>query len=159
MRKKEKQGFTLLEILVSVSIIAILTIVGIVSFATVNRRSRDAKRKSDVEQLRSALEMYRADYGNYPNPAACQPGPADASCLDSVLKPTYIPAIAKDPKSNQSFTYRYKANSQSGGYYYGYCLTVYLETAAADENNCNPTTDADQTNKPSGAMLYATKNP
>ena len=62
-----RRGFTLIEVLVAVTIIAILTSIGVVSYSSVNKRSRDAKRKGDVEQLRSALEMYRADNSYYPN--------------------------------------------------------------------------------------------
>lgn len=120
----KQRGFTLIEVLVAVTIIAILISIGVVSYGSVNKRSRDAKRKGDVEQLRSALEMYRADNSYYPNSGSG--AWADASGLSTVLVSTYLPTIPSDPKSTQ--TYRYKATNLSGGNYYGYCMSALIES-------------------------------
>lgn len=124
---KRVSGFTLIELLISISIIGILVTIGIVAFSTINKNSRDTKRKSDVEQVRSALEMYRGDNLSYPD-AGC----TTASCLSVPLLDLgmtlidYIPVIPKDPNKNQDYFYR--AISQgSDGLYYGYCITVNLE--------------------------------
>lgn len=130
-----KQGFTLIEVLVAVTIIAVLISIGVVSYGSVNRRSRDAKRKGDVEQMRSAMEMYRADTGYYPNLGSGSW--ADASGLSTTLVSTYLPAIPSDPKSAQ--TYRYKATNLSGGNYYGYCLSAVLESEDPNDT-CTPDT-------------------
>jgi len=61
-----KNGFTLIEILVAATIIAILTAIGLVSFSVANKQARDAKRKADMEQVRAALEIYRSDHTTYP---------------------------------------------------------------------------------------------
>ena len=89
-----RKGFTLIELLIAVSIIAILISIGVVSYGSVNKRSRDAKRKGDIEQLRSGLEMYRADNGYYPNTGSGSW--ADASGLSTALVPTYLPSIPSD---------------------------------------------------------------
>lgn len=65
-RLRSLWGFTLIELLISVSIIAILISIAVVQYSSVNKRSRDGKRKADLEQIRTALEMYRADKGEYP---------------------------------------------------------------------------------------------
>jgi len=67
MNKKLKKvfGFTLIEVLVTATIIAVLTAAAAVSYSSVNKRSRDARRKSDIEQLRAALEQSRSDNGYY----------------------------------------------------------------------------------------------
>lgn len=59
-------GFSLIELLVAVSLIAILSTLGISGFQAVTRGGRDALRKSELEQIRSALEMYRSETGSYP---------------------------------------------------------------------------------------------
>lgn len=145
-----KKGFTLIEILVAVTIIAVLVSIGVVSYASVNKRSRDAKRKGDVEQLRSALEMYRADIGSYPNTGSGSW--TDASGLSATLVTPYLPAIPSDPKSTQ--TYRYKATNVSGGNYYGYCLTAYFESQE-EADTCTP----DSASQPVGTYMYGVKNP
>lgn len=63
---KSKNGFTLVELLVVIAIISILAILGGANYITSLKRGRDATRKSDLEQVRSALEMYRTDNSAYP---------------------------------------------------------------------------------------------
>lgn len=143
---KRSRGFTLIEVLVAVTIIAVLIATGIISYSSVNKRARDAKRKSDIEQLRSALEMYRTDTSYYPN--AGTGGWTDAANL-TVLVTTYLPAIPSDPK-NTTQTYRYKATNLTSGNYYGYCLSALLESENPDDT-CTP----DTTN----SHNYGVKNP
>ncbi|HUD18866.1 MAG TPA: type II secretion system protein [Patescibacteria group bacterium] len=148
-KRNHTSGFTLLELLVTATIIAVLTVIGVVSYSAVNKRSRDVKRKSDLEQIRSALEMYRSDYAAYP--AVGSGNWNSASGLDTGDKTTglvnsYLPAVPVDPLGS-SATYYYKAETLSGSSYYGYCVCGCLEaTAACDgtnstnliSNSCDP---------------------
>ncbi len=52
------QGFTLVELLVVVSIIAILSVIGITVYAGVQKNARDARRKGDVDSIAAALEVH-----------------------------------------------------------------------------------------------------
>lgn len=56
----------MIEIMVVVTIIAVLTTIGIISYSSTQKKARDGKRKADLEQLRSALVLYRTDNGVYP---------------------------------------------------------------------------------------------
>lgn len=68
MNHKNK-GFTLLELLVVIGIIALLVGLGTVSFSTAQMKARNAKRKSDLETLHKALEQYYSICGfKYPTP-------------------------------------------------------------------------------------------
>lgn len=134
----KSKGFTLIEVLVAATIIAVLTAIGVVSYTSINKRSRDTKRKSDMEQIRSALEMYRADIGYYPN--AGGGGWANASSLDTDLVVNgYMAAIPSDPKSSTQ-VYRYKATDLSSGNYYGYCLSALIEAELNPTDTCTPDT-------------------
>ena len=64
--KKNLTGFTLIELLVVISIIGILSSFAIVSLNSARQKARDALRKGDMAQLRTALEMYYDDYLSYP---------------------------------------------------------------------------------------------
>ncbi len=50
------QGFTLLELLIAVSILAVLSVIGFAVFNSAQKNSRDARRKADVEAISKALE-------------------------------------------------------------------------------------------------------
>jgi prepilin-type N-terminal cleavage/methylation domain-containing protein len=60
------QGFTLIEIMVVVSIVAILAAVIGVNALQSGQQSRDAKRQADIRTLQSAVELYKNKYGRYP---------------------------------------------------------------------------------------------
>jgi len=62
-----KEGFTLMELLIVIVIIGILSTILIANFIGVRERARDSQRKSDLRQIQSALELYRADQGSYPD--------------------------------------------------------------------------------------------
>ena len=95
------KGFTYLEILISVSIIAILATMSLYVYQGVQADSRDGRRKSDLAQLQLAIEAYRADYNTYP-----------ASSLAALTSNNYIEKIPTDPGK---FTYSYVGlNNETG---------------------------------------------
>src|SRR3954466_11278478 len=63
---KTKQGFTIVELMVTVAIIAILTGIIVANLTTSKSKSRDAKRVSDVAQLQLALELFFDRCNRYP---------------------------------------------------------------------------------------------
>jgi len=142
-----------MEILISIAIIAILTAIGIVSYGSINKNARNAKRRTDVEQLRSAYELYRADNGYYP--ATSDVAMSDASLLlsTSVDPPfdTYMSTIPVDPKGLE---YKIQVTNEIDSQYYGYCIASAMEPSdAAVDSTC----DASIT-LPAG-YNYARKNP
>jgi len=158
-----KRGFTLMEILIATAIIAVITAIGIVSYSSINKRSRDAKRKSDLEQVRSAMEMYRTDNGHYPTSSA-----VTYSLLTTVdpgdgtgpLVSTYLPSIPMDPKSTATAlrTYYYKVISD-GPDYYSYCLCSGVENAAEGKNECGITSPDEIAADPAFTAAYCLRNP
>lgn len=109
MRKKTA-GFTLIEVLVTVTIIALLTAISVSSYASVNRSSRDSTRLSDAGQIRAALESYHSDEDSYP------------ASLSSLVG-TYLSSVPTDPKPTAGGEYSYVATSGGSDY----ILTVYSE--------------------------------
>jgi len=59
-------GFTLIELMVVISIIAVLTSAIGGNFMTSRIRARDSERKNGLTQIRNALEIYFNDHGYYP---------------------------------------------------------------------------------------------
>ena len=67
MKNKKKLGFTLVELLVVVSIIGVLTMISVSSFVSAQIKGRDSQRKSDLDGLSKALMMYYNDNGKFPS--------------------------------------------------------------------------------------------
>ncbi len=94
-RRRWQHGFTLLEVLVVVSVIGILAGVVAVNLNSARVLARDARRKQDVQQIQSALELYYNDHRAYP---------AGAASLGTELK-QYLSTIPKDPSTLEEYTY------------------------------------------------------
>lgn len=63
---RDKKAFTTIELIVVVAIIGILATIIIVSYLGTQKRSRDSKRKGDLQAIAGSLELYKADHKNYP---------------------------------------------------------------------------------------------
>jgi len=117
---KLENGFTLVELLVVLSIIILLSALGITSYRSAHRSARNGKRKSDLEQIRSALEMYRDDNDVYP--AADDSSDNDWSTMITALESgNYFDTPPTDPSS---YSYYYNTETADG---YAYTLCAYLE--------------------------------
>ena len=72
---RKKNGFTLFELLVSISIIAILTAVVSISYSVAQKKARDAKRMQDLEMIQKAAEQYYS-LNSYSYPDSYEAGTA-----------------------------------------------------------------------------------
>lgn len=69
--KKYISGFTIVELLIVIIIIAILTTLGVAAYRGITDRARNAQTMSVAEQWYKGLDMYKARNGAYPNAAGC----------------------------------------------------------------------------------------
>ncbi len=97
------RAFTLIELLVVIAIIGILASVVIVSLDNAKMKARDARRFSDINQIRKALLLYYEDHGDYPvvppvgsNYWVDSMMPAWSSVLGTALSP-YLKVMPIDP--------------------------------------------------------------
>lgn len=70
-----KKGFTLVELLVVITIIAILSVIGITVFTGVQKNARDARRRADIESISKAFEITYSGAAYRPLTAADFSGP------------------------------------------------------------------------------------
>lgn len=156
---KTRSGFTIVELLIVIVVIAILAAISIVAYNGVQQRARDSQRVQDMQTITKALELYYIDNGRFPtgggstNINTWWTTSSDASWqnLASALVPKYISALPKDPNQSTDdamsgdFSYDYYgfnsvANVCGAGDYQGY-LILYNFESQPDKNtfigNCS----------------------
>lgn len=122
-------GFTLLELIISVTIIALLVSISAASYGAVLKTSRDAKRKGDIEEVRAALEFYRSNStnSNYPQ------------TLPELTTPTvYIQRIPVDPLAVQTYDYKYTKLPAGCDNSTTYCTDYTLSALLEGASSCTP---------------------
>ncbi len=128
--KKQKNGFTLFELLVSISIIGILTALGVASFSSAQQKARDSRRIQDMDVIQKAAEQYYSAHGTYSYPI-------DTSLTNWVVNGTSV--LQKwpvDPKPAPWTQYNYTSSSP----YTSYCACANLEGSSqgnSDTNACD----------------------
>lgn len=63
---RQKLSFTLIELLVTIAIIMVIGAIVLMNVSEARKSSRDAKRISDLDEIRGALETYKDKKGTYP---------------------------------------------------------------------------------------------
>lgn len=145
-----EEGFTLVELLVVISIIAVIMGLSVSNFLGARARARDAKSKAEMKEIKNALRLYYNDYTTYPGTSATAPyimgcganhisqcpttscssdfsgGGADG-CTQSTGTVVYMKRLPRDGSGAYNFRY---AQSASGD---DFCLTVNLENRADSE--------------------------
>lgn len=64
--KNKNSGFTIVELLIVVVVIAILSALAIVAYNGVQNRANDAAIQSDLANIAKKVKLYHAEYGVYP---------------------------------------------------------------------------------------------
>lgn len=119
-KNKKNKGFTLFELLVSISIIGILTALASVAFSGAQKKARDARRMQDVKAIQTAAEQYYSvNTYVYPTSVAVGwTGPGAQSILDKY--PT-------DPKNDVVNGYIYTQPTFTAS---DYCHCAKMESTA-----------------------------
>ena len=109
-----KKGFTLVELLVALTILSVLSTLGFIIYYGILPRARDAKRVSDLNKLATALEVYYQRNGKYIDGTAgteggCINDAGDTNAFYDQISgiKNYITddEVPLDPQKNSSNTY------------------------------------------------------
>lgn len=136
----KNKGFTLIELLVVITIIGLLSTILMVSFSGIRERNRDSRRKADLLELKTALELYRSDKGFYPDnvappdptnniifPSTCGKGVNFVDASGNI----YMKDVPCDPKTGLPYVYIPSAS------FVQYSLKACLENVRDQDPNIN----------------------
>lgn len=136
----KKKGFTLIELILVMTLLSILALVMLSNFNNSLKRGRDSQRKNDLNQLQKALENYYEDHHTYPTftDIFARKLCTNYVCLTSDT--VYMIKTATDPLPS-SFKYVYAPEPTAvpvgpSSYYY---LYTYIENDADQDPNISKT--------------------
>ena len=107
---KKIRGFTLIELLVVISIIGVLTTIVSANLNSARSRARDLKRKQELNQMQSALQLYYNTYGSFPaddipycdgGNSECEQG--DAFTINNITYMKSLPEFEYDNTDDGSY--------------------------------------------------------
>jgi type IV pilus assembly protein PilE len=111
MKTRKPSGFTLLEILVVISIIGILIAIGAAAFSTAQKKGRDARRRADIKQYQSAFEQYYSANDGY------------GTC--AVMESGFVGFAPTDPKTGAGYDCTVDATNTA------YCVCATLDNTSS----------------------------
>ena len=97
------KGFTLIELMIVISIIGILATLAVPSYQSSLIKARETVLRQDLFTMRELLDHHRADHGKYP------------TSLEGLVVAGYLRAIPKDPFTSSSTTWQEIIEPTEGG--------------------------------------------
>jgi general secretion pathway protein G len=89
-----QSGFTLIEVLIVVTLVVVLASMGMVQYSTSVQRTREAVLKEDLFRMREAIDQYYADKNAYP------------AGLQDLVSGGYMREVPEDPMTHSRDTWQ-----------------------------------------------------
>ena len=119
-KRRKRQGFTLVELMVVIVIIGLLATVVAINVLPSQDRAMVGKAKADISVLEQAIETYRLDNLTFPEDLnALVTAPANLAQPERYRQGGYVRRLPEDPWGNP---YQYRRQSAHGGQFDVYSL-------------------------------------
>src|SRR5690606_1993042 len=93
-RVQKQKGFTIVELLIVVVVIAILAAITIVAYNGIQQQANNSRRMSDIQTADKAINMYYAQHGSYPvTGAGTSSYRSDVNCSVGTKSQDWIPNV------------------------------------------------------------------
>ena len=128
----------MIELLIVVAIIGIIVTFAIIFLSQSKAKARDAKRLTDIKQIGTILELYRADESTYPaslTPGQGLVGPTSGTTYCKIIPTNPLPSTDGSCLANE---YTYTQTLSGQGYDLTYCLGQATQNIAAGTNTAKP---------------------
>ena len=136
--KRKLAGFSMIELLVAISIVAILALVVTTNYSRVQASARDQVRSSDLGQIQLALTLYKQEHGSYPdathNGGICSDITRCQQPLNAISQiiSDYGGLAVADPRQGETgFAYQYNYQLDCDGSYNVTVLYARMEQESA----------------------------
>src|SRR3989344_4290686 len=139
------RGFTLIELMVVITIIGLLASSVLVALGNARAKARDARRTADIRQVMTALELYANDHTDgYPLCSGAVPSCTLGDIVATDFVPGYIDKFPVDPVAANSYTYY--DDTDTAAPFDGYAIAIEYERLLSTPNSiCYRGANADST--------------
>ena len=128
-KQNRNKGFTLVELLISISIIAVLSAIMIAGFSNAQKNGRDQRRISDLKAIQNAAEQIVLLSGTYPVNSNWYRSTSPSWTVNSQVVLAKVPT---DPKGGDYLTYNISSSA--------YCVCALMEKSNninAEDSQCS----------------------
>ncbi len=118
INKNKLSAFTMIELMISITIVAILTTIWLYTYVWYLTDSRDLERQTSITEIKSALKTYKQKRWNYPKPwnsfniTNNWKVVAKQWLLNETVKLSTMESIPLDPYTDSNYSYSITANKQ-----------------------------------------------
>ena len=109
----KKSGFTIVEMLIVISIIGVLAAIILANITGPKNAARNARRAEEIRSIQQALTLYHSNHGAYPGVAGTPENIVAGSSLADLVTEGFMQSLAQDPLGAAT-PYRYCPIGASG---------------------------------------------
>lgn len=157
---QNRSGFTLIELMVAIAIVAIVSVIGTALFGQAQKNARDGKRINEIGEIQNALEQYYATNNGYPALVAVN-GSSNVSAL-TVLNSYFSNNLPpSDPNTGEvsSYQYTYYGCNAANALATSYIVCARLANPTGKANvDAAPTSGCNTLGTASAPILYCKKS-